>query len=397
MQTGTQEDLEQHRRSTERWFVRRGLPHLIDNYSVSEDVLTRMAPFLGLVVFFEIFLVFGDRWTGWAQAGIFAACVAILAAIFASVNRLRGRRPFQLPERIGVLEVALYLALPAVPTALGTQGAVVVDVIGIVVINAVILVVGAVLTIWGVFPMLRWSAQQLRVQIGNIANLTIKSLPILLIFSAFIFLNAEMWQVANDFTLPYFGAVSILIVGIGSVFVMLSVGRFTVDLARFDNWGKVASRCVGTPVEELVPSVDAPPPDSPALHRRVRYNVSLLLFASQAMQIALVALVVTLFYLLFGLLTVREDTLLLWTTATELSRGADWALHFGFLGAELVFTRQLVLVASFIGLMSGLQFAVQIITDQSYREEHAQEMTDEIRQALAVRAVYHRVLVEESD
>jgi hypothetical protein len=42
-----------------------------------------------------------------------------------------------------------------------------------------------------------------------------KSLPTLLIFSAFIFINAEMWQVANDFTLPLFGMVMLLLAGIG--------------------------------------------------------------------------------------------------------------------------------------------------------------------------------------
>ena len=38
-------------------------------------------------------------------------------------------------------------------------------------------------------------------------------------------------------------------------------------------------------------------------------------------------------------------------------------------------------------------FAVQIVTDQAYRAEFAEDMTSEIRDALAVRAVYHRRLV----
>ena len=59
----------------------------------------------------------------------------------------------------------------------------------------------------------------------------------------------------------------------------------------------------------------------------------------------------------------------------------------------MIFTRQLLLVAAFIGLMSGLNFAVQIVTDQAYRSEFAEEMTSEVRDALAVRAVYLRRLV----
>ena len=63
---------------TERWFVRRGLPQLIHGYSATEDVFTRMAPFLALVVFLEFFLAFGDRWQGWAQAGAFGGGLAAL-------------------------------------------------------------------------------------------------------------------------------------------------------------------------------------------------------------------------------------------------------------------------------------------------------------------------------
>lgn len=387
------EELERDRYRTERWFIRRGLPHLIDQYSVREDVLTRMFPFLAFVVFLELFLVFGDRWEGWAQAAVFGGCVAVGLAAFASINRIRGRRLVQLPDRVGALEIVLYLVLPVVPTIVGSQNEAAEDVFVVVVFNVLVLLIAFVVTSWGLLPMMRWSISQLRSQIGDIVNLTVKSLPILLVFSAFIFLNAEMWQVANDFTAPYFAAVAVLVLVIGSGFVMLSVRRLTVDLARFDHWSDVRDRSVGTPVEQMVPSDSGPAPDAPPLHRRAEYNVTLLLFATQAIQILLVALVTTGFYLLFGLLTVREATLLQWTTATELTTNADWASRWSVLGSEIVFTRQLLVVSAFIGLMSGLQFAVQVVTDSAYREEFAQDMTSEIRQALAVRAVYYRRLV----
>ena len=386
-------EIERDRDRTERWFIRRGLPHLIDHYSVREDVLTRMFPFLAFVVFLELFLAFGDRWAGWAQAAVFVGCVALGVAAFALINRVRGRRLVQLPDRVGVLEIVLYLVLPAVPTAIGSQNAVAENVLVVVVFNVLVLLVAFVVTSWGLLPMIRWSIWQLKAQIGDIANLTMKSLPILLIFSAFIFLNAEMWQVANDFTLPYFAAVAVLVVSIGSSFVMLSVRRLTVDLARFERWSDVRKRSADTPVEQMVPDDEEPAPDAPRLHRRAEYNVALLLFASQAIQILLVALVITAFYVLFGLLTVREDTLLQWTTATELTSSVDWASRWSLWGGELIFSRQLVLVSVFIGLLSGLQFAVQIVTDTAYRAEFAEDMTSEIREALAVRAVYYRRLV----
>ena len=372
----------------ERWFVRRGLPHLIDDYSATEDVLTRTAPFLTIVVFAELFLAFGDRWNGWSQLVAFIAGVGAMVAALALVNRFRGRRPLQLPNSVGLVELILYLGLPLVPTAIGSESSVGDNLVTILVSNLVILGLAYVVTSWGLFPMMRWSLGQVTRQIGDVATLAMKSLPILLVFSAFIFLNAEMWQVANDFTLAYFGLVSVLITGIGAAFVVFSVRRITVDLARFDDWADVRGRCVDTPVEGLVPGDDEKPPGAPALGHRAEFNVGMLLFVAQAIQIALVAVVITAFYIVFGLLTVREGTLVQWTTATELTRSADWALYWNVLGGELVFTRQLILVSAFIGMMSGLQFAVQVVTDEAYRAEFAEDMTAEVREALAVRTVY---------
>ena len=377
----------------ERWFVRRGLPHLIDDYTATDDIFTRMAPFLAGVVFLEFFLAFGDRWTGWSQAVAFLGGIAALVGGVVLVNRIRGRRPFQLPDDIGVWELALYVLLPIVPTVIGSQGSAGENVVSVVAFNLVLLAVGYVVTSWALIPMMRWSFGQVRRQVTDVANLAMKSLPTLLIFSAFIFINAEMWQVANDFTLPLFGMVMLLLAGIGGVFIFVSVRRLTVDLARFSAWGDVRPRCANTPVEEIIPADDEPVPDTPPLMRRAEWNVNLLLFVAQGIQVLLVSLVITTFYVVFGLLTVREETLLQWTTVGELTYERDWAVDIAIFGTDLILTRQLLLVALFIGMFSGLNFAVQVITDDTYREEFIADMTAEVRDALAVRAVYHRRLV----
>ena len=377
----------------ERWFVRRGLPHLIDDYTATDDIFTRMAPFLAGVVFLEFFLAFGDRWTGWSQAVAFLGGIAALVGGVVLVNRIRGRRSFQLPDDIGVWELALYVVLPIVPTVIGSQGSAVDNAVSVVAFNLVLLAVGYVVTSWALIPMMRWSFGQVRRQVTDVANLAMKSLPTLLIFSAFIFINAEMWQVANDFTLPLFGMVMLLLAGIGGIFIFVSVRRLTVDLARFSAWGDVRPRCANTPVEEIIPADDEPAPDTPPLVRRAEWNVNLLLFVAQGIQVLLVSLVITTFYVVFGLLTVREETLLQWTTVGELTYERDWAVEIAIFGTDLILTRQLLLVALFIGMFSGLNFAVQVITDDIYREEFIADMTAEVRDALAVRAVYHRRLV----
>ena len=89
----------------ERWFVRRGLPHLIDDYTATDDIFTRMAPFLAGVVFLEFFLAFGDRWTGWSQAVAFLGGIAALVGGVVLVNRIRGRRSFQLPDDLSLIHI----------------------------------------------------------------------------------------------------------------------------------------------------------------------------------------------------------------------------------------------------------------------------------------------------
>ena len=51
-------------------------------------------------------------------------------------------------------------------------------------------------------------------------------------------------------------------------------------------------------------------------------------------------------------------------------------------------SRQLLVVSGVIGLVSGLQFTVQVITDRDFRGEFAAETTSDLRRALAVRAAY---------
>jgi hypothetical protein len=347
-------------------------------------------PLLGLVVFLDLFRAFGDRWTGSAQAVAFIGGVALVVGVFAAANLVRGRRPLQLPDDVGVPEVALYLLLPIAPVVIGADGNPVVAAAVNTLANALLLLVAYVVVRWGIIPMLRWAMIQMVSQLSDVSRLALKSLPLVLLFSAFIFLNAEMWQVANDMTAIAFVSVAALVVSIGGAFVLSAVRRIAFDLEAFDDWREIAALCEGTPAATTVPAAPTTAPPQTRLSRGARSNLTLRLFVALSIQILLVSLLTTAFYVVFGVLTVREATVLQWTTAGELSSAADWAARFDLGGSTYVFSRQLLVVASFIGLFSGLQFTVQVITDPAYRSEFADEMTHDARRALAVRAVYLR-------
>ena len=62
-------------------------------------------------------------------------------------------------------------------------------------------------------------------------------------------------------------------------------------------------------------------------------------------------------------------------------------------GRPLVVTEPLLRVAGFLGAFTGMYFTVVLSTDATYRDEFAEDVGPQIRQALAVRIAYlhHRL------
>ncbi len=382
------------REAAERWFIRRGVPHVIHDYRATTDVFTRAVPFLALVFLVEIFASFGDRFDGWAQFGVFCAGAGIALGAVAAVNRLRGRRLFQLPDRVGAIELAVFVLVPPVLPALFSEDRLS-DTAGLAVINVALLAGTYVVVSFGLLPMLVWAGAYSINQIALIGRLVGRILPLLLVFSAFLFLNAEVWQVAHDFTWPYYAIVL-------GVFGLIAFGSVTVrvpselvGLARFDNWEQACElidECE-SPLSPATPPTDLPVSAIPPLDRMDRVNLGLLMFVAQAVRVLLVGVVIGAFYVGFGLLTVREATIVSWVA----SDGLDPLARFGLFGNELVLTWELLAVSGFIATLSALQFAVSTIVDKAYREHFYDDMANEAREVLATRALYLAELSREAE
>ena len=382
------------REAAERWFIRRGVPHVIHDYRASTDVFTRAVPFLALVFLVEIFASFGDRFDGWAQFGVFCAGVAIALGAVAVVNWIRGRRLLQLPDRVGAIELAVFVLIPPVLPALFSNDRLS-DTAGLALINIALLVVAYVVVSFGLLPMLIWAGAYSINQIALIGRLVGRILPLLLVFSAFLFLNAEVWQVAHDFTWPYYAIVLGVfgLIAFGSVAVR--VPSELVGLARFDNWEQACQlidECE-SPLSPAMPPTDLPVSAIPPLDRMDRVNLGLLMFVAQAVRVLLVGVVIGAFYVGFGLLTVREATIVSWVA----SDGLDPLARFGLFGNELVLTWELLAVSGFIATLSALQFAVSTIVDKAYREHFYDDMANEAREVLATRALYLAELSREAE
>jgi hypothetical protein len=366
---------------TEQWFLGRGLPHFIADYDASRDIWTRALPALTLLFLFELVALAPNReFPLWLDLVAVGVIFVVALGGWALANRARGRPPLSRPDRVGPLEVAAFVVIPAlVPLVFGAQGR---QALVTALANLVLLGLVFVVTSYGLVAMTRWGFGRLRRQLGAVTSLLARALPMLALLVTFLFLTQEVWQTAGDLR----GAPYWLVVGlfplVGAGFLVTRLPRDIGELNRFDDAGVVVALCSETPVESVHRDVPLPPP---VLGRREWGNVGLVALFSQGVQIFLVSMLIGAFFLLLGMLLVSEPATREW--AGEVHVLATLTLG----DQELVLTEQLLRVAGFLTAFSGLNFTVYVVTDVTYRAEFRAEIVAELRQAFAVRAVYRAI------
>jgi hypothetical protein len=376
----------------ERWFVHRGLPHFIEDYSAQRDVLTRTLPLLTLIFLVEAVNAPKRSYPLWFDVLAVAGGFGILLGAWMLANRMRGRRLLARPDDVGPVEVAVFVAVPAIiPIVFGRQYA---SAAATAAANLALLAVIYLATSYGVVPTLRWGLGKLGAQLEAITGLITRALPLLALFVTFFFLTAEVWQSAGIMTGPAYWMALGLFVVVGVLFVLARMPSELRELGSFGSWEDVADLVRGTPAEHLAAppaatlGASAHPEAIPALSNRQRANVVLVTLFSQAVQIVIVSLAIGLFFSTLGLLLVPRATIASWTGVAPdaVHVLATWHLA----GRELVIAEPTLRVAGFVTSFAGLQFTMNLLTDPLYRAEFREDVVGEIRQAFAVRAVYLR-------
>ncbi len=369
------------REATEQWFIRRGVPHFIDGYSATRDIFTRAAWLLTLIALAEVLsaLTFD---TVWANALAALGGLGLVIGGWALVNRWRGRPALSSPTSVGLVELAVFVLLPAlVPVVFGGNLS---TAAALAAANLVLLGVIYVGTSYGIVPIVRWAVVRVARTVGITLLLFAKALPLLLLFVTFLFINAEVWQVAADLTGPSFVATLGLFAGLATLFLVVRLPREVAGLGTFPDWSDVAAACIATPMEGLLTRSSGPPPERP-LSRRQWANVGLMVLFGQAVQVVLVAALVGAFLVGLGLLAIPESVIVAWTQDPQVvAVGPSLPLF----GRNLQLTQELLRVASFLAAFSGLYFAVSAVIDTSYREEFFEPVVGEVRQSFGVRLAY---------
>ena len=159
------------------------------------------------------------------------------------------------------------------------------------------------------------------------------------------------------------------------------------SLNTFASWAEVTELAGDTPAKEVLDELHPDDAHDPRAERpsvRQRVNIGLLTVFSQAIQVTLVGLGLTGFFVLFGFLAIPEATAASWTTLDDLHVLVAWRVG----GRTLVISDPLLRVAGFLGAFGAMYFTVLLSTDATYREEFADDVAPQLRQALAVRCVY---------
>lgn len=271
----------------ERQFRRSGLPLFIEDYSASEGIFTRAAPFLALVFVGEMLGATELDWPILLNVAAASGGLAILVVAFGVVNKMRGRPFFSLPRHIGRPELVAFVLIPALlPLIFGGQLR---QVAGLVVGNTLLLVLIYLVVGFGLFATLFWALTRIADELAASLGRLVRALPLLLIFSLVLFVNAEMWQMFATMPRAFVGVVIALLLGLGLAFLALRAPGLVHQLEHDLN-------TAGQP-----------------LTRRQRMNVGLTLVVSQALQVVVVSSGVGAFFVAFGVFAVTPEV------------GASWA------------------------------------------------------------------------
>lgn len=367
----------------ERWFVQRGVPHLVESDDDTSilDTWTRALPLL-----VAAYLLLGlnaldlRNWSLGQNLAAAAAVVAMLLAAWVLSNRLRGAAAFARPTDIDAPELLLFVFGPAIPILVFGQ---VRDAIESVVLAAALLVVIYLWSSYGISALLRWGARRSGGQLTGLGPLVAKALPLLLVFNTFLFINAEVWEMAGTLDGSAYVVVVLTFFSLGAVFALSRLPGFIRQENRFASWDAVGGYLAGTPAETVELPSDGSTLDP--LRPRQRFNIGLIVLFGQAVQITLVVVALTGFFVFFGFLAITSETISNWTRLDAL----DVLASTSFGNRTLVLTEPLIRVSVFLGAFSGMYFTVVLTTDETYRTEFASDIGPEIRQILAVRTAYH--------
>jgi hypothetical protein len=366
------------RADIEAWLLHRGAPHFIDGYRATTNVWTRAFP--ALIVLWVVGLGLEVGLVDDVRALALLGAVGAVVALWVLTNRVRRRRWFALPDSIGALELGLFAITPGLLSYILDRNIVraLVSIAG----GVVLLFLLYIATSYGLVSVVRYVLRNFGEQARLIGKLSSRAIPLLLLITVSLFIGAESWQLSSRLA----GASQVATVGlfilVGGLFLLTRVPGEVAQVEQFHTWTEVREVVDATPARRVSMPDQGDPPE-PTRNRGQRTNLVVMALATQAVQITLVASAVYAFFVLLGIVAVQPETVASWLGfQPHVVVSATWG------SSTFALTTELLRVAGFLSSFAGLAFTVYLVTDSTYREEFASDVSEELRTVLAVRVAY---------
>jgi hypothetical protein len=369
---------------TETWFVRRGLPYFIEDYKASDDVFTRALPLLIICFIVNLMVVLSLHLTVIERVGGAALGTGLIFLAYLVRNLFVGNRMFATPNRIGRVELTAFVVIPPIVdyTVRHRIGVTLTDLgVNVGVIVAIYVFASALL------PLGRWAIQRTFQELGETFDLAARALPLLFLFNSFLFISKDVWEFAADMgahrlwvVFGLFGLCTVL-------FLIYRLPEEVGKVAAHDDRTSIATACLNTPMDGVYDRIVLHEGILP-LTRAQRTNILMILFVGQILQVALLTVLVWVFFLCFGAVTLTPERIADWIGKSQANVQTVQIMGHALSYHGLSIDYPLVSVAIFLAAVSGFFFAVSSLTDEAYKDQFFERMHGELETAIQVRRVY---------
>ena len=255
-----------------------------------------------------------------------------------------------------------------------------------------LVVIGIYLAIFlGVDTVLGWSLKHAIHQLASLPPMIAKVLPVLMVSVLFIFVNADLWKLANGLGFPRTWAV-LGLMGLLAVFVVVTtslertarlLGRSRGDdIARFtDNDYEHAAALEGgiwNTAQDWVEEKEI------LEHRPLKIapwsNLIIIPMIGQIIQATLFMLLVFGFFMGFASIAISDTTIESWMSIKP--------EHLKILGVDTNINAVVIKVSMIVAVFSGLSFVATTSSDEKYARSFLKPMIERIKHILIIRDIY---------
>ena len=255
-----------------------------------------------------------------------------------------------------------------------------------------LVVIGIYLAIFlGIDTVLGWSLKHAIHQLASLPPMIAKVLPVLMVSVLFIFVNADLWKLANGLSFPRTWAV-LGLMGLLAVFVVVTtslertvrlLGRYRGDdIARFtDNDYEHAAALEGgiwNTAQDWVEEKEI------LEHRPLKNapwsNLIIIPMIGQIIQATLFMLLVFGFFMGFASIAISDTIIESWMSIKP--------EHLKILGVDTNINAVVIKVSMIVAVFSGLSFVATTSSDEKYARSFLKPMIERIKHILIIRDIY---------